>query len=245
MRYRDYLFIVTHLGAPAGPLLRTMNANPDISVSSQQFVYTHPTDLHTLSRICDTGKNARISTDLVVQNHSLRTSLFDNICKFLYFLDDPSRTVARMVRDHRLSPDRVLGNYSFRLQRMALMARNTTQSFLLTWDTLDDQHAAELSRFLCLKTPLAFSVEGEDLDIEPSTSGIAEQAKAIYNRYKLKIANAIQESQSDVRDSEENACPLPDSEKKPRCGSQGDPVNSDRADGTVSTQQVSEGAAVN
>jgi hypothetical protein len=195
--HHDYLFIASHLGASTAPLVRALSANSEISVSPSSITYSVPTDIQALRYLCDREKKARIATDVLLFNPSIRTTGLDEMCTFVYFLGDPRCTISALVQENKYSAEKAYDYYSFRLQRLALMTKQTPLSMLLTMETLDDEHAKRLSELLRLKDRLQFSVKDGDLP-QPEENEIADKACAVYHRYLPEIQANLEKHNVDT-----------------------------------------------
>jgi len=193
----DYLFIASHLGAPTATLVRALSANPEICVSPTPITYSVPTDIQALRYLCDQEKKARIATDVLLFNPSMRTTGLDNVCAFIYFLGDPRCSISSLVHEHKYTAEKAYDYYSFRLQRLALMAKQTPLAMLLTTGTFDDEHSKRLSELLRLKDRLRLSAEDGDLP-QPEESKIADKACVVYHRYLPEIRANLEEHNVDA-----------------------------------------------
>lgn len=186
--HHDYLMIATHLGSELGPLLRSMNSHPEITITRKSLVYSTPPDLKALKETCSHYKASRIYGDVLQHNHALRCKEMFDICSYVYYLGDPRRTMTALIKKDNYTPSRALDHYTFRLQRLVAQASQTSKRFLLCWENLHDKETdRNLASFLKLKTPLMFSVEGEDLQNPPAEGAIADKAVMVYTKYLRKL----------------------------------------------------------
>lgn len=201
--HHDYLFILTHTAAAIGPLMRGMNAHSEININRTPLIYTSPLELYSLRALCESHKECRVYGDIITQNHALRSKSIMNECLFVIFLHDPRRTITSLIKEHGYSAKKAIDHYSFRLQRLALLAKEIPSAQLITWEDLEsDQKANALSDYLNLKNNLRFSIEREDLKHAPIDGAIAEHIQKVYNKYLLKIQDTL--GTKDVRIIPEN-----------------------------------------
>lgn len=197
--HHDYLMIQTHLGSQLGPLLRGMNAHKEIYVCHSPMVYSTPPDLDILKTACGVMKECRIYADVIKFNHALRTPQLDELCSFLFYLGDPRRSITEIVKGHGYELNKALDYYAFRLQRLSSMAKHMPNSMILTFDQLNEDDAnASVAKFLRLKSPLMFSVEGEDLKFPPSGDRIADEACKVYDKYLARMQKYINRGDHNV-----------------------------------------------
>lgn len=191
--HHDYLLIATHLGAPLSPIVRALSNSGEVSINQTPIAYSAPTDLRSLRILCERQKKARIYVDKSFYNHSIRTMSLNNICTFLYFLGDPKCTITALVKEYNYTAEKAYDYYAFRLQRLAMMSKQTHRAALLTSDAFTNENARLLSDLIRLKTPLHFSVESEDSHTKPAEGAIADKACIVYDRYLKQIQTNLKE----------------------------------------------------
>jgi len=182
--HHDYVFLITHLGADTNPLVGSMNTHPEISVTMNQLVYATPPDLLYLRAACEQVKPARIYVATILQNHTFRCPSLYYQCKFIYFLDEPNSTISAIL-ETQYKPETILSYYAFRLQRIAQMAKETTNAMLITWKDINPECGEKLTEFLHLKKPLSVFC-GAEKEI-PEMTTLGEQSHSIFNKYFSKI----------------------------------------------------------
>lgn len=186
---RDYFLINTHVGARVGPLLRGLLSCQDVAISSTPMSYTSALDLYSLVRMCSHNPATRIVGDIIVYNHSLQTYDLGKVCNFIYYLDEPVPTIARLIQKNNFSVNKALDYYAFRLQRLVETAKYTPKSIILTWGTLDDEHGDRISSMFKLSRPVRFSIENNDVekDIDPLPIELEDSITTIYNKYLKQL----------------------------------------------------------
>lgn len=183
----DYLLIMTHLGADLEDFLKTLGSHPDISLNMAPLTYTSPLSLHSLASSCK-QKSARIYANPVVLNHSIKDYSVLDYCLCIYYLDEPIPSIFRLVSDFGYSKDGALSYYSFRLQRLAYLAKKTPRAKLITPQM--ENINKEISDLLRLSRKPLFKETKND-EVEPE-SVLDQQAYRVYAKYSERIKVALE-----------------------------------------------------
>ena len=179
--YHDYLLFITHLGANHDSLLGQLANQPEISITNEAITYSSPLDLTTLVTACEQDKQARICMGLVSRNHDLKTKDLYDICKFVYFVGDPSVAMIDLIGERKYHPVEALKHYLHRLQRMSIMSKYTNGCYVT------DEDYSDLPKYLKLKKELRYvppAIVEQKVFI---SQAFFEEAKLIHEYYSKLI----------------------------------------------------------
>lgn len=169
-------------------MVEILNNNPRCQIQSSSARYSGPDDLGWLFASPHKCRDSSaVYGDQLLFNTSLSCKNFYESCSFVYVIR-PARASLNEIstmKEYGLKGRFAARYYSFRLRRMAEMARRTKHALLLTWDDLASGTAfASLESHLGLKTPLKaehrhFNAgSADDFD-----EGMVSECQDAYERY--------------------------------------------------------------
>ncbi len=181
------VLLATHFHSGSLGLMYQLAENPRVQCYRTNNNYDHPTvldDIESKPHKCQ--HRGAVYIDEIVLNHSVRSTRILDICRIIYLVREPARSLEGIAQSKMLDPRTAVRYYCYRLRRLCEMARRTPGAVFLTHEDLITGRGLPLiEKYLYLKEPLVHDASKypvkDILGLIPKKE--AELAERAYEKY--------------------------------------------------------------
>lgn len=180
---KQFLFLMTHVGAETSNFCKVLTKNPVIELfrSSDEWMYNNYDSFNYLSVQNHKAANAAaIYMDEICYNFKFQRNMILQNCKFIYYIGEPRASIHKIVETYG---ENALKYYLFRLQGLYEYIIRT-KGIVVTWK---NWHLDEIEKYLNLRVPLIGEPE-EELNVKGNASyELVIRAEKTYEDLLYKI----------------------------------------------------------
>ncbi len=150
------VLLATHFHSGSLGLMYQLAENPRVQCHRTNNTYDHPDVLDSIENIPHKCHHrGAVAVDELLFNHSIQSNRILEICRMIYLIREPARTLDGIASSGMLAPKQATLYYCYRLRRLCEMAARTPGAVVLTHeDLLTGRGLPLLEEYLYLKEPL-------------------------------------------------------------------------------------------